>query len=257
MGNGMNDNIYELLDFFYRKIGSSLGNSVYAFKGGYILGKCIGREYRSTMDLDMSVSNSGVFDYIKQILTPELEKMKAEGKIHSYKFKEPEVKGTKNVSGGVKIFRMGEFNGIPRKYKYTDIDISIHNLQGGIIVNDDGFSQYTTERSLSDKVAVLYSNKDTLLRRIRDIYDIYCMVQVTKGEIDIDSCLSFCEERNINLYQRSVFESFLSVDSDMMIGVLESFIRDGERVGMTISSGIGVVDVLDSVSWLLAKLRKG
>lgn len=42
----MNKEVYDLLDLFYRTLVSSLDNSLYAFKGGYILGKYLGNESR-------------------------------------------------------------------------------------------------------------------------------------------------------------------------------------------------------------------
>lgn len=253
----MNKEVYDLLDLFYRTLGSSLDNSLYAFKGGYILGKYTGLENRSTRDLDMSIADSSVFDYIEKILKPILEQIVNEGKICGYRFKKPKVSEERNVSGGVVLYKKGISRQGTKKFKYSGIDISIHPLKtGGVIINQEGYSQYSFERSLSDKISVLYSTVDNIVRRIRDVYDIYCIIQVTHGSLNIKNCREFCELRQVNIYKKSVFESLLATNPSVLYSNMKVFMNDGDRVSKEASEYLNIERIFENVVWLLSMLRE-
>lgn len=253
----MNKEIYALLDLFYRVLGSNLDKTRYAFKGGYILGKYTGIDNRSTRDLDMTIASGEDFVIIEEILKPVLNELIVRGVIDSYKFKMPKITDDRNISGGLTVYKKGKgLNNVLKKFKYTGIDISIHPMNvGGVIINPDGFSQYSLERSLGDKVAVLYSDRDTLLRRIRDVYDIYCMVSVTEGNINILKCYEFCKLRKVVIQRKSVLEEILSYNSDVIFSALRDFLCNGERVLEQDISDNKIRRILENVFWLLERLR--
>lgn len=253
----MNNEIYVLLDLFYRVLGSKLDKTRYAFKGGYILGKYTGIDNRSTRDLDMTIAGEKDFVNIEGILEPVLDELVKRGVIDSYKFKMPKVTDDRNISGGLTVYKKGKSaNNVLKKFKYTGIDISIHPMNvGGVIINPDGFSQYSLERSLGDKVAVLYSDRDMLLRRIRDVYDIHCIISVTDGNISILRCYEFCELRNVNVQRKSVLEELVSYNSDIIFGALKDFLCNDERTLIQDVSDVQIRRILESAFWLLERLR--
>lgn len=239
--------VRDLLEEVYRLLGSNLPRESYAFKGGYILMKEFGAEVRKTMDIDLSISGIDVYYDIIRIISPLLEDYKLKEELSKYKVKEPIENNLKNISGGIKIYRLGNFNGVQRSFKVTDIDISIHSVKKGITVNADGFSQYTFERMLADKICVMYSNTDTILRRIRDVYDIFCIYRRIYRSVDRGLVLDLLIDRGVNISQKSVFENVIEHDPERILKALKDMLEDDTRVDKAYGKKVDIGGVIETV----------
>ena len=215
------------------------GGLTYSFKGGFILGNYICPEgARYTTDLDLSIGSLTDFGIIVGIVSPILEKWKSYGKIFSYK-----VKKSNNNS---------------RAFIWTGLDISIHNMSYGVI-RYKGFNCYSVERVLIDKVSVLYEDIGVIVRRSRDLYDIYLLSQLHYS-MSYGNILKALEDRGIDLSRRSVFEQEIYVEEgsslieDAITDTLESDKVDTNWVN---SYGITSKVVIEGVLGILWLLREG
>lgn len=226
----------ELLNILYSElVKNSKDIGVYALKGGFVLSRYItNSKMRATSDIDMSVTGDLSFNKIVEVLKPILEKLKLEGQISKYEVKAPRVSETKNTSGKIKLFRKYSKAGIPianqPSMSVCGIDISIHDLSFGLMTLNDGMTSFSIERMLSDKVAVLYSDERKIIRRCRDLYDIF-LFDMLNLRVDIDvfkECLAY---RKINIWNKSCFEDIvLNGDYKSLKDVLWDLIQNGKRM---------------------------
>lgn len=230
------------------------GGLTYSFKGGFILGNYICPEgARYTTDLDLSIGSLTDFGIIVDIVSPILEKWKSYGKIFSYKIKEP-IAGKR--SGSIDIYKKANSNS--RAFIWTGLDISIHNMSYGVI-RYKGFNCYSVERVLIDKVSVLYEDIGVIVRRGRDLYDIYLLSQLNYS-MSYGNILRALEDRGIDLSCRSVFEQEIyvkegsSLIEDAITDTLESDKVDTNWVN---SYGITSKVVIEGVLGILWLLREG
>ena len=228
----------------------------YAFKGGYILKTMLPNGFRETVDLDMSIESIEVFNSILKSIIPYVEDLKYKGLIHKYTVKTP-IKG--KVSGGIKMYKKPNEN--TRMFLFCGVDISIHDLSYGVIKFDGG-NTFSPSRMVSDKLTVMYSDRDTILRRCRDLYDIYLIgvfIGVNKEELLIDIVKSG-EAKGFNINRKSVLESLFYGDgsfSSMLINKLNTLLSNGVRVnrasGMT--EKVKPIDLILYTTRVLESLR--
>lgn len=122
-------------------------------------------------------------------------------------------------------------------------------------LNSDGYAKYSFERMLIDKISVLYSNKDSIIRRIRDVYDIYCIYTSFSKSLNMSLMVSLLPYRQIDLYQKSAFESLLESSPSEIIIPLQKMLIEDVRVDKSIGSKINICDILETVLVLLNRLR--
>lgn len=250
----------ELLDYLYENLERILAKlNSYALNGGYVMSNHYARGFRKTVDIDMSISSNEDFLVIQQELEPILNGLCGTGEIFSYKFKLPKVDGTKNVSGGVKLYRKpSSNNGIEEpKRVVSGIDISIHDLSFGIFELQNGLKVFSAERSIIDKVSVLYSDKKKILRRVRDLYDLY-LFSMLNTEIDINIIKTCINYRNIDIGSKTVFEELLDNNDIELIDAINDMLEKDIRVEKEIFKDgiITVKDIFEEVLSVLDLLRK-
>lgn len=252
----------ELLDLLYSELISKIDKlNSYAFKGGYVLSNYLAvDEARMTTDIDMSIAGIPDFKNIVNILLPLLNNLKATNQITKYTIKEPKVAKSRNVSGSIKLFRKLDIDGVPKGNKPTvvvcGIDISIHDLSFGLMLQRDGVVSFSFERMLSDKISVLYTNKDTISRRCRDLYDIF-LFDYFSVVIDINimkDCLAY---RNIDISSVSHFEEVLKSDYAFIADSIKDLLDDGKRasLGFVVSNNLSPSLIINKVLSVLDTLR--
>ena len=232
----------ELLDYLYENLERILAKlNSYALNGGYVMSNHYARGFRKTVDIDMSISSKEDFLVIQQELEPILNELCNTGEIFSYKFKLPKVDGTKNVSGGVKLYRKpSSNNGIEEPKRVVGgIDISIHDLSFGISVLQNGLKVFSAERSIIDKVSVLYSDKKKILRRVRDLYDLY-LFSMLNTEIDINIIKTCINYRNIDICSKTVFAEGNN------IGVRYA-LEEGIKYSLLLNNDIELIDAINDM----------
>ena len=230
-----------LLNQIFDAIRNYNGGLTYSFKGGFILGNYICPEgARYTTDLDLSIGSLTDFNIIVSIVTPILDDWKSKGKIFSYKVKEPVI-GKR--SGSIDIYKKADNNS--RAFIWTGLDISIHNMSYGVI-RYKGFNCYSVERVLIDKISVLYADIGTIIRRSRDLYDIYL--------------LRALEDRGIDLSRRSVFEQGLYTEDGSLVletAINKTLVSDKVDTNWVKSYNVTSKKVVESVLHILWMLREG
>lgn len=139
---------------------------VLIFQGGLFIGFYTG-SYRRTQDVDASIFEAAVYEYVKQALVKFGEKLKAMGYIEKYEV-DPEV--SIGRSGGAKYY---DLDGS----KLASVDINLHSrVLSYNVVNIKGYGTITVsslEQVMADKMSAMYSSKR--FRRAKDLYDIYCL----------------------------------------------------------------------------------
>ena len=228
----------EMQDALFDVLSKGLrGDTKYAFKGGYIVSNFLTNNMRATKDIDMSVVDRQTFTKVVRLVTPLLEKWKAEGQIFGYESKPPVIKGIKRNSGYVKMYRKTSDN--TPKRKICGIDISEHNLTFGIVSVNDGVNVFSIERMLSDKLAVVFSTPKKLKKRCRDLYDIY-LFDLISARIDIDVLKIGLEYHKIDIFSKSALEEMVQTDISELTSALEMMIKAGQRVPLN-SNGVATV----------------
>lgn len=264
----MNNDLYEMsgehkvlvqniLNNMFNIIISNTDISGYAFKGGYIMGNYISpnKGLRYSNDLDMSVSSKIEFKKIIDCVLPYVESLKQKGIIYKYVIKEPIVTPIKKMSGGIILYYKPSEN--KKAFKLCNIDISLQNLSYGVIYAD-GFKRFSLERMIGDKVSVLYSDKSTLIRRIRDLYDLYIfnLLDEMLNPKLLTKCLL---ERGVNIKEKSTFEKLLQNKEDCiaLADACSKLLKDGVRIDkeMIIQENISFKKIISSVLSLLTVLR--
>lgn len=230
------------------------GGLTYSFKGGFILGNYICPEgARYTTDLDLSIGSLTDFGIIVDIVSPILEKWKSYGKIFSYKVKEP-IAGKR--SGSIDIYKKANNNS--RAFIWTGLDISIHNMSYGVI-RYKGFNCYSVERVLIDKISVLYADIGTIIRRSRDLYDIYLLSQLNYS-MNYGNILRALEDRGIDLSRRSVFEQEIYTEEGSLVletAINKTLVSDKVDTNWVKSYNVTSKKVIESVLHILWMLREG
>lgn len=243
-----------LLNQIFDAIRNYNGGLTYSFKGGFILGNYICPEgARYTTDLDLSIGSLTDFNIIVNIVTPILDDWKSRGKIFTYKVKEPVVE---KRSGSIDIYKKANNNS--RAFIWTGLDISIHNMSYGVI-RYKGFNCYSVERVLIDKVSVLYNDIGNIVRRSRDLYDIYLLSQLNYS-MNYGNILRALEDRGIDLSRRSVFEQEIYTKEGSFL--IENAINDtleSDKVDTVWVNSYGITSrvVIESVLNVLWLLREG
>lgn len=160
---------------------------------------------------------------------PILDSLKSKGQIGKYKIKEPVVSNSTNISGCFKLYR--RFNENTPYRLLCGIDVSVHNLSFGIITLEDGVFSFSLERMLSDKISILYKDINTIIRRCRDLYDIFLFntLSVVVYEDTIKECFKY---RNVNIKDKSNLEMLSEEDLNKLYVALNNFLEDGSKVNL-------------------------
>lgn len=147
-----------------------------AFKGGYMLTKLLPNVARQTMDIDLSIQESELYQELIQTMKSIGDSFIAEGYISEYVIKE-EVQ--RHMTGGIKMY--------DKEHNYVlGIDVGWHDITYGTTattIDVGDVNAFTVERMLADKLRAILSNKR--FRRSKDIYDLYCITNC----FDFDSRL--------------------------------------------------------------------
>lgn len=179
---------------FYNKI---------ALKGGYLLNKQL--HIRQTKDIDMSLDRNSEWGNINSILTMCGQDLINRGIVYRYKIRKPEMD---KKSGGIVFY--DEQNKI-----ITSIDISVQTLDFGIGLADIKLKNteiatiipipsYRIERMLGDKISASFSIRQ--FRRVRDLYDIYCILRCCR--LDIRVLTQSLEDRNFEFKYVTEYSPF-------------------------------------------------
>ena len=92
----------------------------------------------------------------------------------------------------------------------------------------EGVYEFTLERSLADKINVMYTDFRTISRRTRDIYDIF-LITSKIGGIKYDVLLNYIERLGINIDELSVLEHIIFFEEDdkkkQIVKKLEDFLK--------------------------------
>lgn len=236
-----------ILNDLYHLIGCSMDKGLYAFKGGYVLSKAL-PNIRRTGDIDITILNEHTFELATANLRSYLDSLVSNGYIWGYKFKAPKIEGTRNISGGVKLYAKRDENS--PKWVLCGIDMSIHPLDNGVELSVDGYPQYTKEHMLSDKVSALYGSERNVLRRIRDVLDIYLILSISNR---LDFRLFYCNLR-VDYRQLSTFEKLLRSNPKLVLSKLNELLVNGERVSQNV--GISCNTVVSVVIRFLTTIRR-
>lgn len=246
----------EILDLLYKKLLVILSNlDIYALKGGYIMSHYIAKGMRYSSDIDLSISKAKDFESIKSSIVPLLDSLKNEGQICKYKIKEPQVTESGNRSGCFKLYRNTGENTPARLL--CGIDVSIHDLSFGVIVINDEVSSFSIERMLADKISILYSDLNTLVRRCRDMYDIF-LFDFICAKVDKDSLNKCFSYRNININSKSTLEGLNKEDLKQLYIALDNLLKDESRVELSYIQeyNVSVSNVIRTNLWVLDFLRR-
>lgn len=103
------------------------------------------------------------------------------------------------------------------------------------------------ERMLADKISVMYSNTDTLLRRIRDVYDIFCIYRRIYRSVDRGLVLDLLIDRGVNISQKSVFENVIEHDPERILKALKDMLEDDTRVDKAYGKKVDIGGVIETV----------
>lgn len=259
MSNLLNDGIskQEVLDTMFSLIVNNDRISSYAMKGGYILANyiCNNTQLRSTSDIDMSVETEFDFDSVINAVTPYLGSLKSKGLIYGYKIKKPLVTATRNMSGGIKVYK--KFSENSRKRVFVGIDISLHSLSYGVITYK-GFKMFSLERTIADKISATYNPEERVIKRIRDLYDLYLLnlLNISLNKTLLNLCLI---KRKVSLEEKSTVEKMLESQEGYtrLRNTIENFFNEGKRVDseLIIAKNITFEKVMNSYYYILDLLR--
>lgn len=250
------DNIFDIILKNSDKVGS------YAFKGGYVLSKYYFKEARCTTDIDMSISDVATFNMLLGYLKPYLDSLVNSNEIFTYRYRVPKIVGNRSISGSIGLCRKRYEEGVRLENQKTvifcKIDISIHDLSFGLMTQNDKVISFSVERMLTDKLSVLYLEKDKVFRRIRDCYDIYLydsLNYVLNNEV-FRRCLKY---RNIDIYKITTFEKLVNTDSISLKNSLNEFLKSGDRADILYvkDNNITADLIIDRVLKVLDMLREG
>lgn len=244
-----------ILNDMYHIIGQSVTRGWYAFKGGYILGKAV-NGVRHTTDLDVTILNSETFELATHPLVEYLDRLVQIGAIWNYTIKMPVVTEDRNMSGGIKVYIKSDAN-TPKRV-LCGIDMSIHPLGEGVELSAEGYCQYSKELMLADKVSALYNTEKSVLRRIRDILDIYLILLISDRNLNKKLILERLKGRGTNIQKYSTLEKMFYSESKIIYQTLLGCISDGERMDQNFiqCSNVTPKVILDKVFLFLSKLRE-
>lgn len=122
-----------------------------------------------------------------------------------------------------------------------------------------GFNCYSVERVLIDKISVLYADIGTIIRRSRDLYDIYLLSQLNYS-MNYGNILRALEDRGIDLSRRSVFEQEIYTEEGSLVletAINKTLVSDKVDTNWVKSYNVTSKKVIESVLHILWMLREG
>lgn len=122
-----------------------------------------------------------------------------------------------------------------------------------------GFNCYSVERVLIDKISVLYADIGTIIRRSRDLYDIYLLSQLNYS-MNYSNILRALEDRGIDLSRRSVFEQEIYTEEGSLAletAINKTLVSDKVDTNWVKSYNVTSKKVIESVLHILWMLREG
>lgn len=245
-----------VLSDMYAIIGQSLIKGTYAFKGGYVLSSKVGRGLRRTHDIDITVLNSNTFELAISPIIKYSEYLKDKGTIWNYAVSDPIISSTRNKSGGIKLYIKKDSN--TRKSVLCGVDMSIHNLDVGVEIGISGFCQYSNELMVADKVSAMYGTERNVLRRIRDIFDIYLLNRICNWNMNNVLVIRKVYERGANLHTLSTLELLYQRDQSDLLNKMHQMVDKNDKIDKRLFNSLGIDcnDVLMCVFRYLNELRK-
>lgn len=240
----------------YKIIGESLRNEDYAFTGGYVLASKL-PNVRRTHDIDLSILSPDTFELALSPILMYLENLKNQGKIYSYTHKPPVV-GKVLRSGSIKIYIKVHDNA--RKKFLCGVDFAVNETRYGCTLTPKGYKEFCPEVMLADKVSGLYKDIDTLLVRIRDVFDIY-LINTYLCVYNFRYSIFFkrLEERSIDIRNLTTLECAIKrKDLNRVNSQLSLLMNGGERLntGLLKNENITCSVVIGDVIELLDCLRR-
>lgn len=156
----------ELTDI-YLYISTAVNGEVY-LKGNVLLNNILGDIARGTVDIDLSIYDTELYEVVRDKLYELCSELIAAGIITEFKLSDTASDGK---SGGVKMYKDGEY--------VSGVDVSIHSTSSRLGVCKYYFNSHeiegsTIDRILCDKVLATLSPKR--FRRAKDFYDIYIIL---------------------------------------------------------------------------------
>lgn len=251
-GYNLEDLRNRVLYDLYHIIGRSIRNGLYAFKGGYVLRNLLGGDIRRTSDIDVSILDENTFELAMSPIITYLENLKFNSVIWDYTIKSPKIKNGRNVSGGVKVYCKPGPN--MSKWVLCGVDMSIKEFEGGVVLTPEGYPRYCNEYMLADKLSVLYGDERTLLRRIRDVVDVYLILKLSDNSLNKELIRARLLDRSGKSYKsNSTFELMIKSKPDLFRNALVDYLSNGEKLNKNISYSVN--EILTYVLKFLQLLR--
>ena len=152
-----------------------------------------------------------------------------------------------------------KINGLEQpKRVVRGIDISIHDVSFGVKNKiNKGVKTFSSSRSIIDKVTILYKDKHTILRRCRDLYDLY-LYSIENTEVEEDVLRRCIEYRSIDLNKKSIFEDLVDENDADLRKVLQYLIHSDIRVNKEYVKRINLTEdtIINEVLCVLDFLRR-
>lgn len=243
-----------MLDEMYTIIKKNMPVGTYAFKGGYILKSLLNscettKNVRRTTDLDVDISSEDMFDLLVKILTPYMESLKNKGEIYSFTCSRPQIKNGIPISGTIKLRVKDSPN--TRAHVICGIDVGVHPLFFGVIQLNDGATCLSLESMLADKFCALcYNSRKDIIRRSKDILDIYLVGQFVKEcKYSLNKNIiirKVCNSRNFKgAIGRSSLELVFQTDYDSLMASMYNLL-DSTRVDKSILEYSSAKEIVSS-----------
>lgn len=203
----------KILNDMYILIGSPLRRGTYAFKGGYVLSKRVPDNIRGTHDIDVDVYSEDLFPLVVSNITFYLEELKNKGVIYTYNTKAPKILPNRVASGFIKLY-VKEDDDSRKKY-LCGVDIGIKQSDVGVVLTPEGFSSFSNELMLADKLSVLFSTKKDVIRRCRDLMDIVLILKLSGYNPNLNVLCVGLNANRTNIFNKSCLEDILEHNEDL------------------------------------------
>lgn len=129
----------------------------------------------------------------------------------------------------------------------------------GVIIMYKGFNCCSVERVLIGKISVLYADIGTIIRRGRDLYDIY-LLSLLNYSMNYGNILRALEDKGIDLSRRSVFEQEIYTKEGSLVienAINKILVSDKVDANWVKSYNVTSKKVVESVLHILWMLREG
>lgn len=252
---------YYFLERLLERISSSRYRDNFIFKGGFILSNIVGVQTRTTVDIDMLLSNiKFTKERILEILVEILKD--AEGSVISYEIIDVETIKEVDEYSGYRVKVLCRFENIrqivpldiatgdavtPHPIKYSFI--SIFNVENILI------KAYPIETMISEKIHTIFE-KSYLNSRSKDFYDLHIIYTLRRKDLDGEILKSACNrtfstrETVFDPYKILEFLSDIKFD-DVFSGRWDSYVKKNSY-----AQEVSFSSVIDSAISLLKMMSE-